>query len=642
MRTVGQALRALSLSFACLLSSLALNIAGCPSGQSTDDPVVGPAGDAGANGANGAAGAAGSQGPAGAQGPPGEQGPAGPPGPIDPTPPAAPSNLRVFAATGGPPSFELRFDAGDSTVAVQGFILYESDAAFDSPSGATIVAVEPEPARSASVELRAGTGVRHFRASALSFTGVEGPLSTELAIDTTSRVVFQADKETNDVFELWSVVAGSGLEPTKISGALTPGGNVDRFFLSPDGRRAAFSADKDTDGLIELFTTPLDGSSQPVKVSGALVAGGAVQQFLFVFSPDGSKVAFVGDKLTDNVVELFVAPADGSSEPVRVSGTMVAGGNVSADDFAWSPDGRHLAFVADKLTDGVNEAFVTLADGSAEPVKVSGTLVAGGQVQDFVWSPDGSRLAIRASKEIAASIEFFVARPDGAAEPIKVSGTLQSFASFNSSALWSPDGTRLLVSGDLLTNAIFEVFVLRADGAGDPLRVSGASQVFSDIVNFKWSPDGRRVAFNMDKNLDNADEVFVANATGGDEPIRVSGAFATDEEAFNVQWSPGGDRVAYFADPNVDGQFELFAADPFVADSAIPVSGVLGANEDVFQFAWSPDGTRLVLVAALETVGVSEVFVANPAGGAPVKVSGTMTAGGGANSSFFGFSLLSN
>lgn len=641
MRRAGRTSFAVSLSLFGALAPFCLSLGGCPA-QEAVEPDAGPPGETGQTGATGATGAPGNTGTAGLQGPPGEPGPAGPADPIDPTPPAAPSNLRVFSGPGGPPSFELRFDAGDSTVAVQGFILYESNAAFDNAADAAIVAVESEPARSAAIELRAGTGVRHFRASSLSFTGVESPLSTELVIDTTSRVVFIADKETNDVFELWSVVAGSGVEPTKISGTPVANADVDRFFLSPDGRRAVFSADRDTDGLLELFVTPLDGSSQPVKVSGTLIAGGAPQPFFVAFSPDGSRIAFTGDKLTDEVFELFVAPVDGSSEPVRVSGTLVASGDVDVDEFAWSPDGERLAFIADKLTDGTNELFVALADGSSEPVTVSGTLIAGGQVQGFAWSPDGSRLAMRASKDTVNFDELFVARPDGAAEPIKASGTLQAFSPVNSDPLWSPDSTRLAFSCDLLTNGVFEVFVARADGIGQPLRVSGASQAFTDIVNFKWSPDGLRLAFNIDKNLDNADEVFVGNAAGGDEPTRVSGAFATDEEAFNVLWSPTGERVAFFADPNVDGQFELLVADPLVADAPITVSGMLAASEEVFQFAWSPDGTRLVIVGSLETPGVSEVFIANPAGGEPVKISGTMTANGGVNSSFFGFAPLSN
>src|SRR5262249_37090138 len=256
---------------------------------------------------------------------------------------------------------------------------------------------EPGTARSTEVELRAGTGTRHFRISAVSFTGIEGALSTDLAIDTTSRLVFIADKNTDNVFEAFSVVVGSSAQPAALSGALVANGNVDRTFLSPDGRHVAFTADKETDGVEELFVAATDGSAGLVKVSGTFVAGGALQPFNIAWSPDGTRLAFVADARTDDVFELFVTPADWSKAPLPISGALVSGGDASLDRFAWSPDGNHLAFIADKLTDGVNELFVAPADGSSEPVRVSGTLVAGGQVQEFAWSPDGTKLAMRAS-----------------------------------------------------------------------------------------------------------------------------------------------------------------------------------------------------------------------------------------------------
>lgn len=651
--------RTTSIVLSALIGCGALLFGGClPAAQDENpDPIAGEPGQAGAPGAPGdpgAPGPAGDPGPAGAPGPQGPQGaagppgPQGPPGPVDPTPPAAPVIAGVFAAPAvsspGEPPLELRWNFSDAQPPVQFFIVYESDGPIaDSADGAQVAAVEPGAARSARIDLLAGTGVRHFRVSAVSFTGLEGPLSAELAVDTTARVIFIADKETNDVFELFAATPGAGGEPTKLSGALVSGGDVDRFFLSPTGRHVAFSADKLIDGVIELFVVPTDGSAEPVKVSGTFVAGGAFQQFLFAFSPDGSRIAFVGDKNANDVFELLVAPIDGSAEPISISGTLDASGDVALNRFAWSPDGTRVAFVADKLTDGVNELFVAPADGSSEPVKVSGTLVAGGQVDNFAWSPDGTRLAIRASKETAGRNEIFIADPAGGGEPVKVSGTLAAFAEISSNAEWSPDSTRLAFSGDLLTNGVFEVFVTRADGLGAPVRVSGSSQAFSDIVGFQWSPDAARIGFNMDRNVDNADEVFVAFAAGGSEPTRVSGAYQTDEEAFQVEWSPAGTHLAYFADPDVDGQFELFVAEPDSADNAVKVSGVLAADEDVFAFAWSPDGAQLAIVGDLETNGVSEVFVTSFIGGAtPVKVSGTMVAGGGAGSFSFGFTPLGN
>jgi Tol biopolymer transport system component len=549
-----------------------------------------------------------------------------------------PFGLRTTASFQGAPRFVLRWNFDEGTLPVDTFLVHESATSFSDVNDATLIAALPASARAADVELRTGTGLRHFRVSAVSFDGLTNTVSPELVIDTTPRVVFIADKTNDDEFELFSVVPGSGLEPTPLSGSLAPGADVGRLFLSPDGRRVAFSADLNTDGVLELFIAPLDGSSAPQRVSGTFVTGGTFNPFLVAFSPDGSRVAFTGDKLVDERTELFVAPVDGSAEPVAVSGALVDGGDVDADGFAWSPDGRRLAFLADKRVNDTNELFVGDAAGGVEPTAVSGTLPEGGQVNGFAWAPDATRLAFRVGFD-----EVRVAGLDGTSEPILVSGVLEDFSTFNSNPVWSPDSTRIAMSGDLLTNAIFEVFVMSADGLSGPIRVSGTSQVFTDIVAFRWSPDGTRLVLSIDKNVDNADEVFVANAAGGAEPIRVSGAFAADEEAFNPQWSPRGDRVAYFADPNVAGRFELFIAEADVVDGALPASGPLGATNEVFQFAWAPDGASLVIVGSLETVGLSEVFVTPASGGGlPTKVSGAMQPNGGASSFTFGFAPLCN
>jgi len=541
-----------------------------------------------------------------------------------------PSGLRTTASvSGGPPRFVLRWNFDEGTIPVDTFLVHD---------GATVVATVPGSARAADVELLSGTGVHRFRVSAVSFDAITSTLSSELAIDTTPRAVMIADKTTDEVFELFSVVAGSGLEPTPISGPLVAGGDVQRFVLSPDGRNVAFEADKEIDGVVAIFVAPLDGSRAPVKVSGTFVAGGAPAQTL-AFSPDGSRLAFTGDKLVDERVEVLVAPVDGSAEPVAVSGALAPDDDVEAAKFAWAPDGRHLAFVAGNAMALTAELFVADAAGGGQPTKVSGTLAEGLRVLNFAWAPDGSKLAFTAGFS-----DVRVAVPDGTSEPISVSGTLLPFATFNSfTPLWSPDSTRIAMSGDLLTDGVFEVFVMSADGVSGPFRVSGASQAFSDVVAFRWAPEGTRLVFSMDKNLDDADEVFIANASGGAEPIRVSGAFASGEEAFDPQWSPRGDRVAFVADGIVNGQFELFVAEADVVDGALPASGPIGPANDVFAFEWAPDGASLMLAGTLESAANQELFVTPAVGGSvPVKVSGTMQANGSANGLFFGFSRLGN
>ena len=70
-----------------------------------------------------------------------------------------------------------------------------------------------------------------------------------------SRVLYLADQETNGVIELYSVAAGGGT-PVKLNTALPSGGDVysSGIQFSPDGSRVLYRADQETDDVWELYS----------------------------------------------------------------------------------------------------------------------------------------------------------------------------------------------------------------------------------------------------------------------------------------------------------------------------------------------------------------------------------------------------
>src|SRR5262245_12421771 len=110
---------------------------------------------------------------------------------IDRQPPV-PENVAMFPSRSGPPAFEIRWVLPEGTAEIVSFTVYESDQEFDVSDQAKVVATTPGTTRSAEVEMRQDTGVRHFRVSALTTDSVEEKLSAELAIDTTARLCFVA------------------------------------------------------------------------------------------------------------------------------------------------------------------------------------------------------------------------------------------------------------------------------------------------------------------------------------------------------------------------------------------------------------------------------------------------------------------
>jgi Tol biopolymer transport system component len=164
------------------------------------------------------------------------------------------------------------------------------------------------------------------------------------------------------------------------------------FAWAPDGSRIAYTADQVADGVVELFTSLPDGTGN-VKVSGSLVPGGNSLRPDFFWAPNSTRIAFVADKLTLGQDELFTVPGDGSTAPVKVSGAMVGGGDINAGstDVAWSPDSTRIVYFADQELNNARGVFVTLA-ASESSTRVSPAPVAGDQAFSPAWTPDSTRV----------------------------------------------------------------------------------------------------------------------------------------------------------------------------------------------------------------------------------------------------------
>ena len=393
-------------------------------------------------------------------------------------------------------------------------------------------------------------------------------------------------------------------------------------------KRIAFIADKDTDNVWELYVVKPDGTDL-VKASGPMVDGGYVSQFWW--SPDGSKIAYRADQDTDNVSELYVVNADGSGW-IKVSGTMVAGGEVFPFDVTWSPDGSKIAYLANQDTDTVGELYVVNADGSGL-VKVNGTLVAGGDVEKFSWSPDSSKIVYQADQDTDGIWELYVVNPDGSGR-IKVNGTLVAGGRAINPA-WSPDGSKIVYIADQDTDNVYELYVVNPDGSGR-IKVSGimvaGGGVGQGLNNVTWSPDSSKIAYRADQDTDEVNELYVVNADGSGL-VKVSGTMNGDVAASGtpIRWSSDSSKIAYLADQDTAGVLELYVVN---ADGTglVKVSGEMVSGGDVINmtpnWGWFPDDSKIVYLADQDTDEVYELYVVNADGSGLVKVSGTMVAGG--------------
>ncbi len=235
--------------------------------------------------------------------------------------------------------------------------------------------------------------------------------------------------------------------------------------------------------------------------------------------------------MRDGNSEIYVVNADGSGQR-RLTRN-------SARDFApaWSPDGRRIAFVRDRVRNRGRgrprthrpEVYVMNADGSAAAeagaTRPAASLVAGraearlhararrGQCvrrerrrerernvtrvpwRDFAWSPDGRRIAFDSERD--GNSEIYVVNSDG--------GGLRRLtrnAGPDLAPAWSPDGRRIAFAGSR------GIHVMNADGSGQRNLMRKPTRDFAPT----WSPDGRRIAFGSQR--DGNAEIYVMNADG--------------------------------------------------------------------------------------------------------------------------------
>ncbi len=360
-----------------------------------------------------------------------------------------------------------------------------------------------------------------------------------------------------------------------------------------------------------------------------------------VWSPDGSRVAFVWDRA--GVQNLYVVDrASGIVEPLTHFDSALM-----SEPF-WSADGKSLYFEREgelwsvaarngnapkavfgtvgpetevrPSPDGKQVAFLRLGDVWVAPLeggrerRLTVTLFS---ESGLVWSPDGKKLAFGFSRatpreEAHSFVGEKIAFRRLEQEPAEIGvvsisgGEVSSVASSpqsEESPRWidstrlvlerfSPDyRSREILAADVVTGAV-ETLYRERDEKWWSLTFLGAEP--------RPSPDGKWVAFLLDES--GWDSLYLVSAAGG-AAHRITG---DGEDVSRYSWSPDGSRIAFDTNSSHPGQRHLAVAD--VSDPARPGVSLLtegrGTNT---QFAdaggfvlaherggWSPDGQRIL------------------------------------------------
>ena len=240
------------------------------------------------------------------------------------------------------------------------------------------------------------------------------------------------------------------------------------------------------------------------------------------------------------------------------------------DPLVTAPFDARIAFSSTR--DGESHIYVATDDGSQVRRLTKGSRPT--------WSPDGRWIAFNARSGDTGDLR--VIGVDGSGERV--------IASPAGMSAWSPDGTKIVFSGDPWF-ATAGLFVVNPDGSGlTRLLSADFDEPLGNWLGYPtWSPDGKSIAF-IRANDYMFWPVYVVNADGS-SPRMLEAPGASN---FEPSWSPDGTMLAVGDITRVIGTMNADGSGLQLYPRA------LAFNPD-----WSPDGRSLIFEGFASSVGDS-------------------------------------
>ena len=272
---------------------------------------------------------------------------------------------------------------------------------------------------------------------------------------------------------------------------------------SPDGSKIAFIGG--TYRGIHLYVMDADGSNivQLAELSGGPLGLNFPGP---TWSPDGERIAYTTD--LNYWEEIWLINMDGSGAKRLIDDETQRQSNPT-----WSPDGNLIAYTCNYMeveeSNSDNICLVSVNDLTAKRLTYFSD---NSSLYDLSWQADGEQIAFRQVAGDLSNSEYYLIDRDGS------NLTQLPFLQIQDrEAVWSPDGTRIAFTKykyDLNYDATSRLqdeglYMMHSDGSGVVRLTDG------DVDEPSWSPDGRKLAVSVYANtMSDTHEIFVMNADG--------------------------------------------------------------------------------------------------------------------------------
>ncbi len=448
-------------------------------------------------------------------------------------------------------------------------------------------------------------------------------------------VVFIADRDTDEVFELYSVPIHGGT-PVKLNGSMPVDGDIYfsepelvqeyKFQISSDSLRVVYLADQDANDVVELYSVPITGGAT-IQLNQELVTDGDV--YSFALSPVSGIAVFRADQVVNDQYELFSIPIVGGVAPVKLNKTYTEVGK-DVYEFEISPNGAWVVYRSNQ-DPGNNAELFRNAIGGGDILKLHEDLALGHDVWDFKITPNSAGVVFK------GELESWVDDLYGTWMNGSTIATPKKYSSLPDDARWinayeiSPDSSRVVYIADQETVDIQELYS-NSILAGDPHKLNAALPEDAYVYSFKFTPNSGGVLFDILNNVSAAGSRYYeiySNYVNPEPPDFDDGpyllndplpdnAFGTGEYSSTLN-SLG---VIYTADQDTARTTEVYSVSILGSPGAnTKLNTPLPSGGAVFDFLVMPTPGWVIYRARQDTYNL-ELYLVATTGGGHVKLSG--------------------
>jgi dipeptidyl aminopeptidase/acylaminoacyl peptidase len=405
-----------------------------------------------------------------------------------------------------------------------------------------------------------------------------------------------------------------------LSGPMPEDADVLSVQLSPDGGRVVYTADRDQDQVAELFSVPvLRGARQRLNVPAGGSGGGVIS---IAVSPDGARVLYRFIRVQGQPAALFSVPIRGpgsasvllAEDVAQLSDPPQQGFRVSADSQVvvyLTPDGRQLR-------------AVPIAGPAGASIPLTRPFVPDGRLSSFEIAPDSRRVFYLAGQDSAAIEGLYRVglRPPDPSNPPTTRLSAADVAAVR--FLLSPTDRAVLYQGASEADGP-SLYRVGFSGSVSRKRSHDLPPDFR-ISQRDWTvtPSGHRLVYRVIEPLPGGQlrfQLHSAPTTGPRGNVRLDRPQA--EPSPSVQVSADGNRVVYWSPA---GLFSVPVDGPAGATVRLnPQPSAAGVSTF---FAISPNSRRVVYEVEAEDgpIDLFSVPIGGPAD-ASVKLNQSEKAG---------------